>query len=157
MLTFLIRCGLILLSWSTIFLLPKKSFSKFLPVTIFSTVVLLVEDMIGRTYKLWKVKGGKRGATNNALTFIFGPFFVANLWTFHFTYGRFWVYTIFNLLFDLVFAYPLHYFLDKLGLYKLKKVKPIFLFYTAFAYSMLNYGFQMFLDKNFIIKEKDHK
>lgn len=153
MVTLFIRCGMILLSWSTIFFLPKKSFLKFLPVTIFSTVVLLVEDMIGRTYRLWKVKGGKKSATNNALTFIFGPFFVANLWTFHFTYGRFWIYTLFNLLFDLLFAYPLNYFLDKLGLYKLKEVKPIFLFYTAFGYSIINYFFQMLFDKNFTFKQ----
>ena len=156
MVTLFIRCGMILLSWSTIFFLPKKSFLKFLPVTIFSTAVLLVEDMVGRTYKLWKVKGGKRSATNNALTFIFGPFFVANLWTFHFTYGRFWIYTLFNLFFDLLFAYPINYFLDKLGLYKLKKVKPIFLFYTAFGYSTLNYFFQKFLDKNFTLKQEKH-
>ncbi|MCM3032500.1 hypothetical protein [Niallia sp. MER 6] len=156
MVTLFIRCGMILLSWSTIFFLPRKSFLKFLPVTIFSTAVLLIEDMIGRTYKLWKVKGGKKSATNNALTFILGPFFAANLWTFHFTYGRFWIYTIFNLVFDLLFAFPLHYFLNKIGLYKLKKVKPIFLFYTAFAYSMLNYGFQIFLDKNFTVKQEKH-
>ena len=35
------RIGLILISWMTVIFLPKKSFFKYLPVTLFSSLIIL--------------------------------------------------------------------------------------------------------------------
>lgn len=147
MMVSIIRISLVVISWLTAIFLPKKSFIKFLPVTFFSACILLVENVLGTSYKWWKVKGGAKASANNALTFIFGPFFVGNIWIFHLTYRKFWLYTLINFLMDITLAYPLNFLFDKYGLYKLKKFKPIHLFLTAFSYSFLNYGFQRLMDK----------
>ncbi|MGV3464947.1 MAG: hypothetical protein ACO1OT_06600 [Heyndrickxia sp.] len=148
MFSFMIRVGLILISWSTLFFLPKKSILKFIPVSLFSTTILLVESLLGLSYKWWKVKGGAKGFVKCAISFIFGPFLIGNLWIFHLTYGKFWRYTILNLLMDFLLAYPLNKLFQALQIYKLKKFKSIHLFLTAFPYSLLNYGFQLLMDKN---------
>ncbi|MGV3466341.1 MAG: hypothetical protein ACO1OT_13740, partial [Heyndrickxia sp.] len=57
-------------------------------------------------------------------------------------------YTILNLLMDFLLAYPLNKLFQALQIYKLKKFKSIHLFLTAFPYSLLNYGFQLLMDKN---------
>ncbi|WP_246483914.1 hypothetical protein [Heyndrickxia vini] len=146
MLVSIIRISLVAASWISAIFLPKKSFIKFLPVTFFSACILLVENLLGTSRKWWKVKGGAKASANNALTFIFGPFFVGNIWIFHLTYRKFWLYTLINLLMDMTLAFPLNCLFDKCGLYKLKKFKPIHLFLTAFSYSFLNYGFQRLMD-----------
>ncbi|MED3561676.1 hypothetical protein [Bacillus xiapuensis] len=38
----LIRIGLLLISWTSLIFLPKKSFHKFLPVTLFSSALVLI-------------------------------------------------------------------------------------------------------------------
>ena len=67
------RIGLILISWITVIFLPKKSFFKYLPVTLFSSLIILTEYLLGGPRNWWKVKGGAKTIANNGLTFIFGP------------------------------------------------------------------------------------
>ncbi|MGX1429000.1 hypothetical protein ACUXCC_001334 [Cytobacillus horneckiae] len=143
-----IRISLILISWFTIKFLPRKSFFRYLPVTLLSTSVLLTEYLFGIPHNWWKAKGGIKTIVNNGLTFIFGPYFVGNLWIFHLTYKKFWLYTLINFVLDYTLAYPLNKFFEKIHLYKLKRIKPIHLFLISLGYSFFNYGFQLLLDKN---------
>ena len=85
----LFRIGLILISWTTVIFLPKKIFFKYLPVTLFSSIIILIEYLLGGPCNWWKAKGGIKAVANNGLTFTFGPYFVGNLWIFHLTYGKF--------------------------------------------------------------------
>ncbi|WP_257391446.1 hypothetical protein [Cytobacillus gottheilii] len=103
--------------------------------------------MMAISFKWWKTKGGVKYTVYDALSFIFGPFFAINMWVFHFTNGRFLLYTLINLVMDLIFAFGLNIFFENIGAYKLKKFKPKHLFYTAYAYSFINYGFQKLVEK----------
>lgn len=151
------RIGMILISWGTVFFLPKKSFFKYLPVTLFSSIIILTEYLLGAPRNWWKAKGGIKTVANNGLTFTFGPYFIGNIWIFHLTYGKFWLYTLLNLIFDYILAYPLNAFFEKINLYKLKKIKPIHLFLLSLGYSFVNYGFQLILDKNQPTEQQIHQ
>lgn len=83
----------------------------------------------------------------DALAFIFGPFFTFNLWIFHFTFGKFFLYALGNLLMDLVFAYPLNKLFQKIGHYKLKKFNSTIIFLISYSLAILNYAFQKFIEK----------
>ncbi|CAI9391663.1 hypothetical protein ACTQ5K_03025 [Niallia sp. Sow4_A1] len=148
MFVLLTRILIVFISWCGFFVIPKKSIFKFLPVTLFSTIFLLVETLLSMEFKWWKVKGGIKGKINNAFTFIFGPYFVGNIIIFHFTYKKFWLYALLNGIMDYLLAYPLNSFFEKHNFYKLKKVNSLFLFLSAYLYAMLNYGFQKIIDKN---------
>lgn len=151
------RIGLILISWGTVFFLPKKSFFKYLPVTLFSSIIILTEYLLGAPRNWWKAKGGIKTIANNGLAFAFGPYFIGSLWIFRLTYGRFWLYTLLNLILDWILAYPLNTFFEKINLYKLKKIKPVHLFLFSLGYSFVNYGFQLILDKNQPTEQQIHQ
>lgn len=142
----LFRIGNAIFLWViTILFLPKGSFRKYIPVTIFTSCLLLIETLLSIVFKWWKVKGGVKYLVFDALAFIFAPFFTINLWVFHFTYGKFPLYSLVNLLMDLTFAYPLNNLFQKIGHYKLKKFNSATLFLTSYILSFINYGFQKLL------------
>jgi len=137
-----------IIMWALIgFFLPKQSFKKYLPVTLFCSCILLIQTLLNLLFKWWKVKGGTKYMIFDAIAFIFGPFFTMNLWVFHFTYGKFSLYAICNFIMDLVFAYPLSAFFQKIGHYQLKKFNSTILFLISYSLALLNYGFQMFIEK----------
>ena len=131
-----------------IYFLPKKSFIRFLPVTLFCSCLLLIQTLLNPIFNWWKVKGGTKYMVFDALAFIFGPFFTINLWVFHFTYGKFSLYALSNLIMDLIFAFPLNAFFQKIGHYKLKKFNSKIIFLIFYSFSLLNYAFQKFFEKN---------
>lgn len=134
--------------WSiVILLLPKRSFKKFLPVTLFCACIFLIQSLLNPIFKWWDVKGGVKYRIFDDLAFIFGPFFTINLWVFHFTYGKFSLYALCNLIMDLVYAYPLNALFQKIGHYKLIRENSTALFIKTYLLAILNYGFQKFIKK----------
>jgi hypothetical protein len=143
-----IRAGLIILSWSTIFFLPKKSLKNFLPVSFFASLLVLLMSMLSIPYKWWTVHGDIKQKITSDLSFIFGPFFVGTIWIFHFTYGKFWLYFMTNAIVDYAFAYPLTILFQRLKVYKLVNFKPIHVFLSFLSYAVIIYGYQSFLQKS---------
>lgn len=124
--------------------LPKLSFKKYLPVTLFCSCIFLIQSLLNLIFKWWDVKGGIKYRVFDDLAFIFGPFFTINLWVFHFTYGKFSLYALCNLIMDLLYAYPLNALFQKIGHYKLKRMTSTALFIKTCSLALLNYGFQKF-------------
>ena len=137
----LFRIGLILLSWTSVIFLPKKLFFKYLAVTLFSSIIILIEYLLGGPRNWWKAKGGIKAVANTGLIFIFGPYFVGNLWIFHLTFGPFCLSSIFILLADFLLAYPLNTFFELLNLYKLPRIGPLHLFFLSLVYSFAKLWF----------------
>ncbi|MFS0883186.1 hypothetical protein CHH83_25310 [Bacillus sp. 7586-K] len=134
--------------WTIVLLfLPKQSFKRYLPVTLFCSCLLLIQTLLNVIFNWWKVGGGIKSMVFDALAFIFGPFFTMNLWVFHFTYGKFPLYAFCNLIIDLIFAYPFNWFFQKVGHYKLKKFNSLTLFLISYSLSFINYGFQKLIEK----------
>lgn len=135
--------------WAIVFFfLPKQSLKRFLPVTVFCSAILLIQTLLNPIFNWWKVKGGYKYMVFDALAFILGPFFTINLWVFHFTYKKFTLYALINLIMDLIFAYILSPFFEKVGHYKLKNFSRTTLFIISYSYALINYVFQMLFEKN---------
>ncbi len=130
-----------------LFFLPKQSFKRFLPVTLFCSFLLLTVEMVSPIFKWWVVKGGYKYRLFDALAFILGPFFTFNLWVFHFTFGKFSLYALINLVMDSIFAYLLVPIFEKIGHFKLKNFTPTKMFLLYYSFSLLNYGFQKYFEK----------
>lgn len=143
------RIGNAIIIWVLTFIfLPKKSFKRYLPVSLFCSCLLLIQSLLNFKFKWWKVQGGIKYLIFDDLAFIFGPFFPINLWIFHFTYGKFSIYAICNLIMDLLFAYPLSALFQKIGHFKLNKLNAAGLFLVYYSLAILNYGFQLFMEKD---------
>ncbi|MCP8968605.1 hypothetical protein [Ectobacillus ponti] len=140
-----IRFGILLLSWFTLLLYPKKSLKKYMPATLLAAVLLLLESLFSVPLRLWQVPG--RNKTVNDASFIFGPFFAGTLWVFRFTFGSFKMYMLLNVILDCLLAFPLTKFFEQKGVYELKRLKHWHLFSLAVAYAGIIYGFQMLWSK----------
>ncbi|MCM3124315.1 MULTISPECIES: stage III sporulation protein AF [unclassified Mesobacillus] len=127
--------------------LPKQSFKRYLPVTLFCSFLLLTVEMISPIFNWWDVKGGYKYRVFDALAFILGPFFTVNLWVFHFTFGKFSVYAISNLVMDLIFAYIFVPIFQKIGHFKFKNFTSTKIFLLYYSFGLLNYAFQKYFEK----------
>ncbi|MFB4474371.1 hypothetical protein ACDI16_15815 [Oceanobacillus caeni] len=79
----LVRIGFIL-SWITLFFIPKKSVKRYLPAPTLSALLVMTTVFIGTHFKSWKVKGGKKTRIYNILSVILGPFSVGDFMDFPF-------------------------------------------------------------------------
>ncbi|MGG3469510.1 hypothetical protein ABES02_18760 [Neobacillus pocheonensis] len=143
----IIRIGLVIISWLTIFYLPKETVKKYTPVATFSSLLVLILSMLSFRFKWWKVKGGVSQKIFNDFSFIFGPYFIGTIWIFHLTFRRFWLYGLVNIFMDTMLLYPLNTLFEKLGLYKLTRITPKQLLYTTLSFALGLYGFQLFINK----------
>lgn len=141
------RLSMLLISWSTLLFYPKRTFRRFLPVTIFVTGLVSILLVLSNPYKLWKVSGGIGTKILNDLSFTLGPFFVANLWVFRLAYGNLWQYLGINLVIDYLLAFPISKLFKKIKVYQLDRLKPIYFFSIIFSFAIFAYGFQHFFQK----------
>lgn len=141
------RLSLLLISWATLLLYPKRSFRRFLPVTLFVTGLVSILLVISHPYKLWKVSGGIGTRLYNDLSFTLGPFFVANLWVFKLAHGNLWQYLGINLVIDYLLAFPVSNLFRKMNIYQLERLKPVYFFSVIYFFAILAYGFQYYFQK----------
>lgn len=142
----IIRLGLVIISWSSLVFLPKKAFNKFLPVSLFTSLLVLIVSVLAIRYKFWVVKGGMSKKVINDLSFIYGPFFAGTLWIFHLTFGHFKRYLIVNTIMNASLSYPFNSLFEKLKVYKLINFKPIHVFLSYMSFSFIIYGYQLLLN-----------
>lgn len=142
------RLSMLLISWSTLLLYPKRAFRKFLPVTMFVTALVSILLVLSHPYKLWKVSGGIGTRIFNDLSFTLGPFFVTNLWVFRLAYGNIWQYLGVNLVIDYLMAFPVTNLFKKINIYHLNRLKPLYFFSIIYSFAILAYGFQFYFEKS---------
>ncbi|MBY0200394.1 hypothetical protein ACQKGA_28375 [Priestia megaterium] len=142
----LMLLALLLLPWLSLFKINKMTFKRYLPVLTFSSLVIALLSELSKSYRWWKVKKPLFPKLSSDISFIFGPFFIANLWVFKLTYGNFKNYMLVNSLFDYMFAYPLTTIAEKLKVYKMVNMSRLQLFTLSIATSIINYLYQFFIE-----------
>lgn len=136
-----------LLSWGSIYFMPKESIKRYMPVSILSALITVSVTFAGCHYNFWKVIGGKKTRMWNLLTIVLALFPLGNLWIFHFTYRKFWMYILANLLNNVVYSYWIIPFLKKVKFIEYKKFSRWIHFIVAMAYSLILYSYQRVYDK----------
>jgi hypothetical protein len=102
---FLLWCMLIL-PWLTIFFMKKEDIKRYMPAALFTIVTSLIIADIGSGLKLWEIKETIY-PLKGILPFSLSALPVASLWFLKFLYGRFWLYSVIQLVFSIAFAYIL--------------------------------------------------
>jgi len=152
MVTFVIRMGAIL-GWLTVLILPKKSVKRFIPVTILATMITVTVTYIGHNYEFWTAKGSSKRKMWNLLS-ILSYFSLGCLWIFHFTFGKFKLYLLINLLNNLIYAIAIIPILEKLNFVKYEKFTRVHHLIVAMFYSITIYRYQLFYEKPFLFFHK---
>ena len=138
--------AVLLLPWLSTVKVDKFVFKRYLPVLTFSSLVIAFISELSKSFTWWKVRKPLFPKLSSDISFIFGPFFVANFWVFKLTYGNFKKYLLINVLFDYLFAYPLTSLAEKLKVYKMVNMTRFQLFIISTATALINYLYQHFIE-----------
>ncbi|MDC3413641.1 hypothetical protein NC797_08775 [Aquibacillus sp. 3ASR75-11] len=92
--------------WFTLFFMKTDSIKRYMPVSVFVSLLLTIIYEIAYTFEWWtlKVYIVPWGFITN-VTFVYGIFLIGTIWIFHFTYRNFKVYLITNSIVDAIFAF----------------------------------------------------
>src|SRR5699024_12277982 len=83
----------------------KNTIKRFLPASIFISLVVTMVQFITKKRRWWFWYGRTQPTVTASFPFTWGVFFVGSLWIMKFTYGKFLRYIGLNLMAHLAFTY----------------------------------------------------
>ncbi|MDF1510031.1 hypothetical protein PZE06_17985 [Robertmurraya sp. DFI.2.37] len=132
-------------SWASLFFIPRKSLKRFLPVSILASLLTLIIVFVGTHYDFWKFKGGSKTKIITLLSIVLGAFPVGAFWIFRFTFGKFWLYILTNLIQNLIYAFPIITFFEKINFIKYVRFTRFHHLLVSMTISLILYGFQLLI------------
>ncbi|MFC0272835.1 hypothetical protein ACFFIX_15480 [Metabacillus herbersteinensis] len=139
--------AMVIFPWLSVPFMGKNSFFRFLPVASFTNLFISVLSVVANKKKWWINKNPLSPGLVD-FTYILGPFFVATLWIFKLTYGKFSKYLITNIVLDVINAYPFAQIWENLGIFKLKKMNHTIWYFICVGFAIVIYGFQYIIEKS---------
>ncbi|MCA1064268.1 hypothetical protein QTG56_03505 [Rossellomorea sp. AcN35-11] len=140
---------LMLLSWVFLFLAGKESIKKYLPASIFMSILVYCENVIAEKKKWWMITTKLVPKANGILPFVIGVFLSGSVWILKLTYSNFYLYVVVNLLVDAFFTYPFYSIFKKMGVWRMVRMKQYQLSMLFFIKSILMYAFQKYISDRF--------
>ncbi|NLP49279.1 hypothetical protein [Bacillus sp. RO1] len=138
---------MVFISILTLPFLGWKHFKRFLPGTLFMSILIALESIVAEKYKWWAIYKKIPPYFVNEFAFIVGPFFAGSLWILRLTYGRIYLYFLLNAFVDAIFMYPVFTFFKSIGIFEMKKMKRHQLFGLFLIKALLMYRFQAMWEK----------
>jgi hypothetical protein len=89
----------LVLAWVSILFLKKEELRRYMPAGLFSSLAFAFIFEAGISLQWWAVTESSFPLINIPL-FIYGPYLIAPIWIFKYTYGRFWLYLVSNIVLD---------------------------------------------------------
>ncbi len=100
----IISWSLFIVPWLTLFFMKRADIRRYIPAALFTIVTSTIIYDIGIKFEWWVIHGVPY-PFYLLQPFLFGLLPVMSMWLLHFTYGRFGMYMVTNLVFDIAFAY----------------------------------------------------
>lgn len=95
-----------ILPWISLFLLNNSVIRRYIPVALFATVVNTIMYQIAWAYDSWKYNETLFWWDNVAqIHAVNGVFWVGTIWIFYFTFRKFWIYLVVNLIVDCIYSF----------------------------------------------------
>jgi hypothetical protein len=111
------------------------------------SILLWLEGRLAKKRRWWWYYVKIHPKLSGGFPLTWGPFLVGSMWILRFTYGKFTLYLLFNLLVDTFFTYKFVKILKSLGIASLVRLKKYQLSLLFFAKSLLLYGFQIAIER----------
>lgn len=131
-----------ILPWLSIPFIGLKSFKRFLPGALFTSLYLIIEGIVAEKKKWWWFHHNVKPNALGVLPLIVGPFFVGTLWILKTTFGRFKLYMIINMIVDAIFTYFGMSWFKKIGYVSLVRLTKHQFFLLFMMKPILVYAFQ---------------
>ncbi|GAA4714777.1 hypothetical protein [Brevibacillus fulvus] len=149
---------LLVVPWLSLFWLDKQTIKRYMPVTIFTALLMTIIFQIAYTFKWWTIHQSiVPWGYMIDVSFAYGIFTVGTLWIFVLTYRKFWIYLLTNVAMDAIFAFVVFPLLDKTGVATLHKISAWQYFLVILAISLLIYGYQAWQEPIFAAPGNERK
>ncbi|UOR10865.1 hypothetical protein [Halobacillus amylolyticus] len=112
----------LILPWTLLFFFEKKTIKRYMPVTIFTALLMTIIFQIAYTYEWWIIHEYiVPWGYMIDVSFAYGCFAVGTFMIFYFTSHKFWLYLLVNLVTDAFFGFViLGIVLKKMGVAEYK-------------------------------------
>ncbi|MDP4144940.1 MAG: hypothetical protein Q8936_10745 [Bacillota bacterium] len=134
----------LILPWVSLLFLDSSTIGRYMPVALFVTVLNTIISQIAWYYKWWVIlKPSFPWAPIADFSLVYCCFLVGTIWIFRFTFERFWLFILTNLIIDGVFAFVLTSFVQKAGIIKAVHISNVQTFLLMFCTSIVIYIYQL--------------
>ncbi|MGG1401340.1 hypothetical protein ABE288_26485 [Bacillus salipaludis] len=138
-----------ILPWLTIPLLGNKAMKRYLPSGLLMCLYLIFEGRLAEKRKWWWFPLNIKPNVLGEMPLIFGPFLVGTLWILKYTFGKFPLYVLINIIIDAAFTYLGLNLFKKIGYVSLVRLSKFQLSLVFLIKTFVLYGFQMVYEKLF--------
>jgi hypothetical protein len=138
----------LILPWFVLLFLKKQGVKRFFPAGLFGALLLTIIFQIADNYQWWKVEENIPILTD-VTPFVYGTFLVGTVIILYFTYGKFLVYLITNLIIDAVLSFGISNWYEHLNIYKLININHFGVYLLTTIVGVLIYLFQKWQDTTF--------
>ncbi|MGC5324236.1 hypothetical protein [Brevibacillus sp. SYSU BS000544] len=139
---------MLILSWLSLLFINKHSLKRFMPVAIFSTLLVTVIFEMGYAFNWWTLLVKFTPWQHFISTpLVFGGFLAGTIWIFHFTYDKsFWMYLLTNVVVDAFYAFGILNLYIYFGLYRLDRMGNWGIFMLMLFLTFVIYAYQKWQD-----------
>ncbi|WP_193571459.1 hypothetical protein [Paenibacillus psychroresistens] len=153
----IIQWSLLILPWLSLFFIGSENLRRFMSVGLFVTVINTLLYQAAYYYKWWREPGLFGWDNVIPVPWIYSAYFIATLWIFRYTYKRFWLYILVNLLLDGGYMFLWYPVQQKLGLASSQTtLAPLPTYALMISVALIIYLFQMWQDNGFKSTHSDY-
>lgn len=145
----LIHWGLFAIPWLSLFFMKKDDIKRYMPVALLGIITSILIYELGITFRWWIVTD--HAYPLQLMPFHIGLFPVLTMWVFRYTYKKFWVYLIVELIlntgFDFLF---LGWFMPFVGILHFDTMTRLEAVGVTTAHGIILYIYQTWQDGIFV-------
>jgi hypothetical protein len=142
--------SMLFVPWLTLFFMKKESIKRFMPVGILSALSVIIINELGLSYNWWSFKE-TAFPLQHFLPHYLGLFPVMTMWIFYFTYRKFWLFLIVEIVANLGFSFLfVCYFLPVIGVLYTNNMTGIMVFCLSTGLAIALYGYHIWQEGIFV-------
>lgn len=146
----LLMWAMFVVPWFSLFFMKKEDIKRFMPVSILSSLSVIVINEFGTSYGWWEFKV-MAFPLQHFPPYYLGLFLIMTLWIFRFTYNKFWLFLATEIVTNLGFSFLfVCYFLPLMGILSIISMTGIIVFCLSTGLAMALYAYQHWQDKIFL-------
>ncbi len=144
--------SMLILPWLTLFFMPREDIKKWMPAVLFVMVTNTIIVDVGVTLKIWETRENIY-PFNEMISFVYGALPIGSMWILKYTYGRFWLYTVAQIIGSFVLILLVQPWLHRRGIFVWideNDLAGIGAFSTTLAQLILVYIYQAWQESVFV-------
>ncbi len=152
----LISWALLVVPWLTLLFMKKEHIKRYMPVALLGSLLVTLWNEFAYSFNWWSFKTTLVPSLIVNISFVYGVFLVGTIWIFYFTYRKFWLFLLTNIVIDGFLAFPVNYMFEQVGLYRLVNYNSWNIWFTAAGLSVVLYVYQRWQEE-VLIKRHEPK